>query len=137
MTSVGVSAIYLALNAWLLLALTLLVIHHRRRAGVGLGDGGDPALQRAIRAHGNAIETMPLQLLLLLLLELAGYGPVWLHLFGAAILASRLLHALGMSRRSGLSRGRFVGTVVSILLMLLMPALLLWKVLAGLLAGAA
>lgn len=118
--AVPLSAGYIALAGLLLLALTLNVIRHRWRAGVGLGDGGDKALLRAIRAHGNAAENLPIQLLLLLALELCGVAAPLIHGFGAAILASRLLHAVGLSRRSGSSPGRMAGMGLGLLLSLLM-----------------
>lgn len=123
--SASITALYAALCGLLLLLLALNVIRHRRRAGVGLGDGGDKVLLRAIRAHGNATETIPIQLLLLLALELAALSGVLLHLLGAAILLSRLLHALGLAGRSGPSFGRMAGMGLSLLLSLLMPLLLL------------
>lgn len=125
-----VVSVWAALMGLWMLVLTVLVIRHRRRAGVGLGDGGDPALARAIRVHGNAVENVPFQILLLALLELAGIPAPVLHGLGAAILVSRLLHASGLGRRSGRSPGRFWGMALSLLLSLLMPLLLLARVLA-------
>lgn len=125
----SISAVYIALSGLLLLALSLNVIRHRRRAGVGLGDGGDKALLRAIRAHGNATETIPIQLLLLLALELAGFSALLLHALGVAILLSRGLHAIGLAAHSGPSFGRMVGMAISLLLNLLMPLLLIAAVL--------
>jgi uncharacterized protein len=122
----AVTALYAALCALLLLALTVQVILHRRRTKVGLGDGGDRGLLKAIRAHGNASETIPIQLLLLLLLELAGLAAAVVHGLGATILVSRLLHAIGLSRSSGPSPGRMIGMLLSLLLSLGMPLLLLW-----------
>ena len=46
-----VTPLYAALLVLWFLVLTLRVIHHRRTARVSLGDGGNTALQRAIRAH--------------------------------------------------------------------------------------
>lgn len=122
----AVTALYAALCALLLLGLTVQVILHRRRSKIGLGDGGDRGLLKAIRAHGNATETIPIQLILLLLLELSGLASAVLHGLGAAILLSRLLHAFGLSRVSGPSPGRMIGMAVSMLLTLGMPLLLLW-----------
>lgn len=123
-----VTAIYLALNALLLLLLTWRVIARRREARIGLGDGGDSELLRRMRVHGNAVETMPLQLLLLLVLELLG-GPAWmLHACGLGIFLARALHAIGLSGSPGVSFGRFWGTLLSLTLLLLLPLLLLARV---------
>ena len=60
-----VSALYAALVAILAVLLGLRVVALRQRHRVGIGDGGQPPLARAIRVHGNLVETAPLALLLL------------------------------------------------------------------------
>lgn len=121
----AVASLYVALSLLLLLALGFRVVQRRRAAQIGLGDGGDAELQRRIRAHANAIENLPLALLGLLLLELGGL-PAWaLHALGAALLLSRVLHAAGLSQRSGVSFGRFWGMLGTWLVMLAIAALLL------------
>lgn len=126
-----VTSIYAALAALLVVVLALAVVAQRRRAAVGLGDGGDRKLQQSIRVHANAIENLPLALLLLLLLELGGTGAEVLHGFGAALLIARAMHAWGFSRRSGTSPGRFFGTLVTWLAMLGMAGMLLLRALAA------
>ncbi len=76
--------------------LTALVVERRVRARVHLLDGGDKLLMRRIRAHGNFIETVPMALLLLALLELNGLEPTWLWLLGGCLVLGRLMHAVGM-----------------------------------------
>lgn len=127
-----VTSIHAALGVLLVLLLGAAVVRQRRRAQVGIGDGGDAALARAIRAHANLVENLPLALILLLLLELGGLAPLWLHLLGGGFLASRLLHAWGLSHRSGVSFGRFWGMAGTWLAMLAMALLLLWMVLVRL-----
>jgi uncharacterized membrane protein YecN with MAPEG domain len=79
--------------------LTAKVILHRREQRVSMGDNGDVALQRKIRAHGNFTETVPMGLILVLLVELgAASGSqverVALPAGLAGLLVSgRLLHA--------------------------------------------
>lgn len=121
-----VTSIYAALATALVLVLALRVVALRHRAGVGLGDGGNPELNQCIRVHANALENLPLALLLLLLLELHGLPVSWLHGLGATLLVARALHAWGFSRRKGTSFGRFVGTLLTWMLMLAMAAMLLW-----------
>jgi len=97
----------------LLLALSANVSRWRRRAQMGIGDGGHAELARAIRVQGNFVEYVPLALLLLALLEIAGTPRAWLLAGGSALLAGRLLHAWGLSRHAGVSIGRFVGTALT------------------------
>lgn len=126
-----VTALYAALAALLLLILTTSVIMRRKALRIGLGDGGDRVLGCRIRAHGNAVETLPVALLLLLLLELGGLPAPWLHGFGASLLVVRCLHAWGLSRSAGTSPGRFIGMLGTLLVMLAMALLLLWRSLVG------
>ena len=124
-----ITSIYAALATLLVILLALLVVDQRRRSAIGLGDGGDRQLQQRMRVHANAVENLPLALLLLLLLELGGSDPRLLHGLGGALIVARVLHAWGFSRRPGTSFGRFVGTLATWLLMIAMAVLLLWRVL--------
>ncbi len=91
-----ISSLYAALLALLIVWLSLGVINLRRAKKVSLGDGGEPELQTAIRAQGNATEYIPISLILLALLELSGAHMAIVHFCGSAILAGRLLHAKGL-----------------------------------------
>jgi uncharacterized membrane protein YecN with MAPEG domain len=114
------TALYAGLVAILLLVLAARVSTFRMRTGVGLGDGGDAAFQRAIRAHANALEWSLPVLLLLLVAELTRAGPVLLHACGIGLVAGRVLHAYGLSRHSGYSFGRFSGTGLTWLVLLVL-----------------
>lgn len=115
-----ITLLYAALCTLLVLALASRVVAFRFRHRIGLGDGGNPELQRRVRAHANAIEYLPLALLLLGGMELNGVDDAWIHAFGATLLLSRVLHAWGLSRHAGTSVGRFSGTVLTFLLMIAM-----------------
>lgn len=111
---------YAGLLALVLLALSYNVVRLRRLHQVGIGTGEVPALARAIRAHANFCEYVPLALILLLALALAGAAPAWaLHGLGAALLVGRVLHASGLSRSAGASAARVWGTVLTWLVLLL------------------
>ena len=110
----SITAIYAALAILLVVGLALNVSWHRRALGVGLGTGDDVRLGAAIRAHGNAAESVPLALMLLLLLELNGATPTVLHALGIALIAGRIAHAQGLLRHGGaVSPGRFYGMLVT------------------------
>ena len=106
----AITALYAGLIALLLIALAIPVSRLRRGLRVGLGDGGDNRLLRAIRAHANTVEWAIPAVLLLLIAELNRASPLLLHACGIALLAGRLLHAIGLSRSGGYSFGRFTGT---------------------------
>lgn len=118
-----ISLLFASLHVLMMLFLAARVVFHRRSYKIGIGDGGDKHLLRKMRAHGNFVEYVPMALLMLALLELAGLGAIWLWTFGATLLLARGLHAFGLSQRSGVSFGRFWGTVLT------------WLALAGM-AGA-
>lgn len=65
--ALGITSVYAAAIALLLLALSWRVIEARRAGRVSLGDGGDRALLRRIRAQGNCAEYAPMGLILLAL----------------------------------------------------------------------
>ena len=121
-----ITGIYAALGTLLVLILALRVSAIRHGKRVEFGDGGDQGVLRRIRAHANAIENLPLALLLLLLLELNQTQPL-LHVCGCVLIAGRVLHALGMSVSSGGQFGRFTGTVLTWGVMMVMSVLLLWQ----------
>ncbi len=127
-----ITGLYAALIGLLLGALAARVVRLRRQHRVGIGDGGQPALARAIRAHGNLVESAPLTLLLLLIAELSqALTATWLHAAGALIVIGRALHALGLSRSAGTSFGRSVGTALTWLALLGLALALIARALIG------
>lgn len=131
-----ITLFYAGLCTLLVLVLAVRVITRRMRARIGIGDGGDHEMQRRVRAHSNAVEYLPLALILLGGMELNGYHDAVIHGFGATLLVSRLLHAWGLSRKSGTSPGRFLGTLFTLLLMVAMSLFAIAGFVEPLLAGA-
>ena len=122
----AITALYAGLIALLLLVFAARVSSTRRRLGVGIGDGGHDALARAIRVHGNAVEWALPVLLLLLIAELNRAAPLLLHACGIALVIARLVHGLGLGRRSGLSTGRFAGTALTWLVLVVLAVWDVW-----------
>jgi uncharacterized membrane protein YecN with MAPEG domain len=91
-----VTALYASIFTLLIVGLSLKVIRERYRNKVSMGDGGNKTLQSAIGAQTNAVEYLPIALILLYLLEVAGASPWLLHLFGAALMIGRAFHVKGM-----------------------------------------
>lgn len=118
MISAPITALYAALSGLLILVLAGLVSRHRMQTGIVLGDGGHEPLQRAIRAHGNASEYLPLALILLLLFEINGGSSQLVHAFGLMLILARILHAFGLYRSSGSSLGRSAGAGLTWLVIL-------------------
>jgi len=61
-----VSALYVVLGAIFIIKFSLDVVKLRRQYRVSIGDGGVSDLQLAIRVHGNAVENIPIAVMLLL-----------------------------------------------------------------------
>src|SRR5262245_44966768 len=98
MTKLEIAALYSGLNILILVVLVLRVVNARRANRVSLGDGGNPALLRAIRAHGNAAETIPVAIGAMLFAALLDPIPAWLlHLLAAGFTLGRFAHAYGVS----------------------------------------
>lgn len=112
-TQMQIVALYAGINAAILLLLSLWVVRARRAHKVAIGDGGNPALLRAQRAHGNAAEYIPIILVLMLALAGLKAPALLLHALGLALTFGRLLHGIGLNQNSGLSVGRSLGMVLT------------------------
>jgi uncharacterized membrane protein YecN with MAPEG domain len=95
----------------LLLFLGGYVVAGRVKFKIDIGDGGNDIMRRRIRAQANFAEYVPVALILLMLMELGPIGPAWLPgALGATLVVARLWHAQGLLSSSGTSAGRFMGT---------------------------
>jgi len=116
--SIQISSMYIALLALLMLGLAVLVVKMRMRFKVGIGDEGHEPLMLAIRTHANAVEYVPIALLLLISLENTWQLPWLTHLMGSTLFLGRILHAIGLSQSGGESKSRFWGVVLTWLMIL-------------------
>jgi uncharacterized membrane protein YecN with MAPEG domain len=118
-----------------LLALWFLVLSARvisgRRAGIPIGDGGDPTLLRAIRGHGNFAEYVPLVLVMMVILELSRFSIYAIHLIGVLLLVGRLLHGYALSFTERFKFGRFWGIILTFLALLIAAVLCIWQGIQG------
>lgn len=104
---VPTTALYAAILALIIVALGINVTVHRVKFKVALGDGGNPQMLRMIRLHANAVEYLPVALILMALYELNAGWPLALHIIGVALVLGRLLQTFGMwlSDAPGPARG--------------------------------
>lgn len=96
------------LNIW----LATRVGRVRTKEKIFVGDGGNEAVIRRMRAHSNYVENTAFVLILLILVELGLGSSIWLWAVGALYLVGRILHALGMD---GMMWGRMAGTAITML----------------------
>lgn len=121
------TALFAAIFALVYVALSAWVIGGRLTSDVLHGDGGDEALQKRIRAHGNFAEYVPLTLVVIGLLEAAG-GRHWLVLtLLIVLLVARLAHPVGMftAKNSPLQFAFRGGGIISTLTVMAVAAIAL------------
>ena len=111
MNPAPITTLYASILALVCISLGLRVAKMRNDKQIGIGDGDDRSLRRAIRVHGNMIENMPLALFLLLLFEIRDPASWQVHAFGGLLTLGRLAHAAGLSKTGGTSAGRLFGMV--------------------------
>ncbi len=125
-----VAALYAALFGVFATVLTARVIAGRVRTGIQTGAGGDDALARAIRAHANFAEQVPLALLLIVLAEWTGTAAPIVHALGVALLVARLANAWGLSRSLGPTPPRQAGAALTLLVIVAASLSIGWRLLA-------
>ena len=102
-----------AILALIIVGLGINVTIHRVKLSVSLGDGGNPQMLRMIRLHGNAIEYLPLAVVLMALYEINGGWRTALHIIGIALVAGRLLQTWAMWSTEVPGAGRGIGQTLT------------------------
>ena len=122
LVNLSITGLYAGLLVILFIGLSMNIIRLRYQFKTGIGDGGHEVLAKAIRVHGNFAEYIPLALLLLGIYEVNGASPMWLHVLGATLFIGRILHAVGLSKTTGVSKQRQIG-MTSLFIVLLILAI--------------
>ena len=129
--AVIVTPLYAGLLALWFIVLSARVISLRRSARVSLGDGGHPMLTRAIRAHANFAEYVPLALLLLVILEMSRFSIYLIHVLGVVLLIGRLMHGYALAFTAESRIGRAGGTVLTFAVIIVAALLCLYQAYRG------
>jgi uncharacterized membrane protein YecN with MAPEG domain len=114
------AAAAVALNIW----LGARVMKSRRDNAVKIGDGGNEAVLRRMRAQANFIENGPFFLILLGGLELSGASRAALGAIAAAFILARIAHPIGMDGPQ-LWRWRMIGMMTTVFAIV---ALSIWAI---------
>jgi uncharacterized membrane protein YecN with MAPEG domain len=122
-----VTALYAALLGLLAAALTIQVIVGRGRYVVAAGDGGNPMLAQAIRAHANFAEQVPMALLVIAFAEVSGTPKPFIHVLGIALVVARLFSAVGLSNSLADKLPRRIGAALTILTVIAASVLILLR----------
>ena len=129
-SALSVTSLYAALLGLMFIPFTMRVGFYRNKTGIHIGDGGDPALLKRIRGQANFIETVPLALILLMLMELGGASPTWMHSLGAALTIGRLSHYLQLTDVVSPILFRVGGMLATLLVYIISTCWLLFNVAA-------
>ena len=119
-----VTLLYAGILGLMAIAIAFPAGRLRGQTGISAGDGGNQDLLIAMRRHSNFIETVPLALVLMALLEMHGVGSTAMHGFGITLVLARTAHAVGLKPDvSNPLRG--IGAGVSALLIVVMS---IWSI---------
>jgi hypothetical protein len=119
--------LYAALLTLLFVAISIRTLRLRRRLKIGIGDGGNQQMLRAMRVNSNFSEYVPLSLIVLYLVEAQHASGLFVHALGLALLVGRLLHAYGVSQVKENYRFRVAGMVMTFTVLLNASAYLLFN----------
>ncbi|MEM8501206.1 MAG: MAPEG family protein [Pseudomonadota bacterium] len=128
MASIEVTIGYAALLGLVFGALSIIVVVIRGKNNMPYGDGGIEILNRAIRAHGNFAEWVPIICLLVAGYEYLGGPARSVHVLMGALVGTRLLHAIGLFSPVGTPLyffGRITGASLSWLVLCAVSVLVL------------
>ncbi len=130
----SITGLYASILALIIIWLCYKVVAFRRKSRVDIGDGGDVVGIRHIRAQQNAVEYIPIALILLAAYELNGGNHMLLHGIGIALVIGRLIHPGGLVNGKGATFGRFYGTAITWLVILVLAGLNVGKYIASMMA---
>jgi uncharacterized membrane protein YecN with MAPEG domain len=122
-----ITSAYAAVLGLIAIILSFHVIQLRAKTKVSLLDGDNNTLKERIRRHGNFTEYVPLALILMAFAEAGGATSGWLHVIGAILLVSRLIHPFGIKHDNGAAPARVLGAAGTQVAMLLAIGLIGWQ----------
>lgn len=111
-------ALYAGILGIMAIALAAPAGQLRGKTKISVGDGGNPELLLAMRRQANFLETVPLALILLALLEMNGAPPLAIHGLAITLIVARVLHATALKSDSIEGFGRVAGAAGSALVLL-------------------
>jgi uncharacterized membrane protein YecN with MAPEG domain len=106
------SVLYASFGAVLIVWLSLNVIKVRRTKRVSVGDGNEIELITAMAAQSNALEYIPIALILLFALEYNNGPLLIIHAFGLLMIIGRAIHANALLTNN--LRTRVIGMQITI-----------------------
>ncbi len=121
-----VVALYSSLLTFLFLLLSFRTIGKRRKLKISIGHSENPEMLRAIRAHSNCIEYVPLALFCMALQEYNGANVYYIHFLGILLVLGRSLHAFGVSQVEENFKFRVTGMMLTFTNLIMSSCMLLF-----------
>ena len=114
-------ALYVGLNLPLTFLSALNVVRHRFK-----GDSADQVmLEKAVRAHGNNTQYIPITLIGFCVMAVTGASAQTISILGGTLLVARLFHAYGIQQTKMPNIFGMVGNIATWLVMLCVATTLL------------
>ncbi len=96
--AVAAVGIYAGLMGFIALWLATVVGGWRARLKISIGDGGNIDLVRAMRGQANFVEYVPLVLIMMIYMAIAGAPALAIHAMGIGLTAGRIFHGLHFAK---------------------------------------
>lgn len=122
-----VTGLYAGILALVYIALSINIIRKRREFKVGMGDGDNKILKKAIRAHANFAEFVPIILIMMILVEYTTANVMLIHGIGLTLVAARILQAKGLLKTEMASFERVAGTLTTFAIMAALAFMLIYQ----------
>ena len=123
-----ITALLAAFIGVLTIHMIIRIAKIRRAERVELENGSNNALHRAVRSHGNLVETAPLFLIMLGFTEGAGANIFFILILALLFAGSRIIHPIGLSGKKGTFKMRVYGMFGTISAYLATALLLIYHV---------
>jgi len=132
----AVTGLYAGLLAIFALVLSFRAGSYRGKAKASIlyGEPIDWELAERVRVHQNFVESVPMILILMGVIEVGGGSTGFLHTAGIMLVVSRVAHAVGLKHDNMGHPGRAIGAGGTALITLVSAGYALWLA-AGILFG--
>ena len=127
-----ITALYAVLLAAIGLYLMVKVAMIRGKTGISILHGDNMELAQAVRRHGNFIESVPLVLILMAVVEANGGNGILLHASGAVLVLARIAQPIGLRHDRLIHPLRVLGTAGTVLPTLVLGGVALWQAVGAL-----